>query len=389
MIEIGVELATSHAFGRQFAEGLAAYAAKHTQWRLRPIDLEGGLSSKILSSLDGAVLRILDDTIERRVRQAGLPVVDIYCGKNLPGLAQVRTDDERIGQLAAEFFLSKGFENFAWYGMRGVFFSECREAAFVRALQEHGKRVERHICSPLALKGVYSDKPSRFPSSRQLGRWLEKLPKPVAVFCCNDLLAYHLSQTATGLGLNIPNDVSVLGADNDTLLCSFAPIAISSINVDASRVGSAAAQILHAILTDPPREKPHRPFLIQPKGIVERESTSFTPIGPPWFSSILSAIDNNIANGISTADVVSLSGFSATHVERLFHAKFGKSIQAYITEHRMTKAQVLLQTSELSVKEIAFACGYRSTQYFCRAFKSHFDATPTSFLHPHPRVARH
>lgn len=379
MLEIGIELATSHAFGRQFAEGFAAHAAKLTQWRLHPINFEN-LNVRSLSQLDGAVMRVLDSTAERMIRQAEIPLVDIYAEKAIPGLAQVRTDDFKIGRLAAEFFQSKGFQNFGFYGMRDVFFSEERGRAFLSTLHGHGKSADVLCCSPSAIKGFSSDIPGRIPNAKQLGRWLRKLPKPVAIFCCNDLCAYHLSHVSAKLGYTIPNDISILGADNDTLLCSFAPIAISSIHVDAYQVGSAAAKILHAIISDPPRAKYHRPFLIQPKGIVERESTSFAPIGPPWLSAILSRIDNNIANGIAAADVVSFSGYSSTHVERLFHARFGKSVQAYITEVRMRKAKVLLQTTDLRVKEVAFACGYKSTQYFCHAFKAYYGTTPKSSI---------
>lgn len=381
MIEIGIELVTSHSYGRLFAEGFASHAARFGNWRLRPISAEN-LTPQVLAKLDGAVARILNDATERIIQRVGIPFVDIYCAHTIPGLAQVTTDNDRIGRLAAEFFLSKGFENYGWYGLKDVIFSDERRQAFTAFLRQHGKTPSAYTCSPGSAKGISSDSPSHVPNARQLGQWLKKLPKPIAIFCCNDLLAYHLAQVATGIGLNIPKDISILGSDNDTLLCSFAPIAISSVNVEASRVGHAAATILHAILNNPPQDRPHKPFLVQPRGIVERESTSFSPIGPPWFSDLLNKIETGIAEGISTADAVAFSGFSSTHVERLFYAKLGKSVQSYITDLRMRKATALLQTSDLSVKEIAFACGYRSSQYFCRAFKAYYGKSPKSSVSP-------
>lgn len=380
MKNIGVEVAPEHAFGRQFLEGVAAYAATKNEWRLCSVP-HNRTNRALLSQLDGLILRLMGPSgnqIENAAHGIGLPVVDIYGERPRAGVAQIHGDYEALGRIAADFFVSRGFSNFGWCGIDGLVFSDETHAHYRKSLAAKGLEIQSYRCpKDLAEKIVYTV-PDRIPDARTLRKWLRSLPKPIAVFCCNDHRAYQVMNIALNEGFDVPHDIAILGVDNDTMICAYAQVPLSSIDPNAERIGFSAARLLHALVERRAVRRMHRPMLVPPKGIVERKSTAHIPIDPPWLSSVLMEIETNLSNGIAPCDIVRASGLSATSVERTFREKLGVSVIDYITRKRMERAKQLLKTTSLLTKEIAFACGYRSSQYFCRAFKSYYGKSPKS-----------
>ena len=379
-LEIGIEVEPSHAFGRAFVEGVSKFAIEQKNWNLRALR-QDNLSAETLKRFDGAILRIFGNRVERIARESGIPLVDIYCERPRPGIAQITTDETAAGRLAAEFLLSRGFTHFGCCGVNDFAYSDICTDAFRKRIAAEGFPISRYECPPrFRGKDLLGDStPYKTPDAASIRKWLRSLPKPTAVFCCNDHRAYQVVDTALKAGLDIPHDVAILGCDNDTMLCSFAEVPISSIDPDAFRVGYSAARLLNAIIHRRPVDRAHRTVLVPPKGLIERESTEFAPFDPPWLAEAVLTIERNLADGISATQIFESSGFSPPHVEKVFKAKLGCSVQNYITKMRMKKAVALLRTGDLSTKEIAAACGYASSQYFCRVFKAQFGEPPQVF----------
>lgn len=376
MKTVGVELVTSNAYARGFAEGVAEYALAKSDWQLRSIS-QDSLTAANIGNFDGIILRLLDARIEKLAKSAGVRIVDIYGDHPRPGIAQIMTDNIAIGNMAADFFLKRGYVNFGWCGIAGISFSDEPGAAYTQRLTASGHVVHRYECSPELYERIADGVPERFPDSRRLVRWLKEIPKPAAIFCCNDHRAFQVMSVARMIGITIPEEISLLGIDNDTLLCSFTPVALSSIDPDAKRLGFAAARLLDATMKSPPRNRLHRPLRIPPLKLVARESTAYIPQSAKWLSEALLYIEKHLASGVSTRDIVRLSGKSSTFVERIFREKFKSSVQRYIISCRIRKAQELLQEGNLLVKQIAAECGYRSVQYFCRDFRAATGHAPT------------
>ena len=384
MKTVGVELVTSNAYARGFAEGVADYALTKSDWQLRSIS-QDSLTTANIGNFDGIILRLLNDRIEKLAKSAGVRIVDIYGDHPRPGIAQILTDNATIGNMAADFFLKRGYVNFGWCGIAGISFSDEPGAAYTQRLTASGHAVHRYECSPELYERIADGVPERCPDSKRLARWLKAIPKPAAIFCCNDHRAFQVMSVARMIGIAIPEEISILGIDNDTLLCSFTPVALSSIDPDAKRLGFAAARLLDATLKNPPCNRLHRPLRIPPRKLVERESTAYIPQSSKWLSEALLYIEKHLASGISTRDIVRLSGKSSTFVERIFKKKFGTSVQRYIMFCRIHKAQDLLQEGSLLVKQIAAECGYKSVQYFCRDFKSATGHSPKCARNKMPR----
>lgn len=374
---IGIEIAPDHAFGRAFAEGVSRFAIEQKNWKLRALK-QDNLTAETLGQCDGAILRVLNDRVERLAHDADVALVDISCERPRKGIAQITTDEAAAGRLAAEFLLFRGFTHFGTCGVNNFAYSDLCTNAFCHRIEESGFTVSRYECPP-KFRGkdlLDNDTPYKTPDAATIRKWLRVLPKPAAIFCCNDHRAYQVMDTVLKAGLHVPHDIAILGCDNDTMLCSFAEVPISSIDPDAFRVGYMAARLLHAIVKKRPINRTHKTILIPPKELVERESTEFAPFDPPWLAEAVLTIERNLADGISANHIFESSGFSPPYVEKVFKAKLGCSVQAYITEARMKKAVALLRIGELSTKEVAAACGYASPQYFCRVFRSRFGTSP-------------
>ena len=378
-LEIGIEIAPNHAYGRAFVEGVSAYALKRKNWKLHAIDRQT-ITSETFRSCDGVILRLLGNRTERLARDCGTPVVDIGYEKPRAGIAQVSSDETAAGHLAAEFALARSFANFGYCGINALPYSDANLQGFSERLAESGHSVLNYIPPPkLSGQRVFDlGTPYRTPDATSIRKWLRSLPKPIAIFCCNDHRAYQLMTVALNAGYAVPGEIGILGCDNDTMLCSFAQVPISSIDPDAYRVGFTAARVLDALIAKSPEYRHHRPILIPPKGIIERESTEFIPIEPKWLSDAILLIEHNLSEGVSAEDVFRISGHSPPHVEKIFRKRFGKSVQAYIMMLRMRKAASLARNKSLLTKEIAAACGFASPQYFCRAFKAYYGHTSKS-----------
>ena len=375
MKTVAIMVENSRAYGRAMIEGIAAYAQETREWILRPLSVEDAYTPR-LRDFDGVIARIADDRLAARLTRAGLPVVDVFCQKVRPGIAGVDSDHARIGQLARDFFRSRGFAQTAYCGIPGAAFSDIRGAAFATAAT-HVYAHERRL--PLDESQFYAERADRVPDLRQLRSWVRGLPRPVAVFCCNDLRAIQLQQAARGLGLRIPEDLAILGVDDDTILCSFADVPISSIDPNSRQVGYDAARLLRAMMLRKPANKPHSIRHVRPGRLIERTSTEFMPVDPPWLGKTLMHIERNLRRPVSASEIFALAGRSSTFVENVFRERLHCSVQAYITAVKMREAKRLLADPALRISEIAYQCGFSSPQYFCRTFTAAFGTNPRAF----------
>ena len=372
MKKIAIMVENSRAYGRMLIEGIAAYAQENYAWLLRPVATDEALSAN-LKRFDGIIARIADDRLARRIQASGRPAVDVFCQKPRLGLAGVDSDHRAIGIKAREFFKSRGFTNFAYCGFPGTAFSDAREKAYSDA-ETHVYSPRTHL--PSDESQFYNERVDRILDARPLSAWLKSLPKPVAVFCCNDLRAIQLQRVAIDQGMRVPEDLSILGVDNDTIACSFAEVPISSIDPNSFEIGRSAARILGTMLPRRPDRKHHRVHSVRPGEITERTSTEFMPIDPPWLGQVLLHIERNMRRPIPASEIFTLSERSSTFVENVFKQKLGMPVQTYITSVKMREAQRLISDPNLRISEIADLCGFSSPQYFCRTFTACFGVSP-------------
>lgn len=381
-LQIAVSAERSSAYGRGFIGGVAEIAEEHPDWELSLIE-PAPITLKVAKSFDAWICRIADAPSASALATCKRPVVDCLCLVPNPNFATVRTDAEAIGQLAAEHLIAHHFTHFAFCGYRRIVFSDRRRDAFVRYLEGRGIRssIYRPPLRPENRFGrdfLLGNRLESPPDADDLAAWIARLPKPVGIFCCDDLRASHVRTICRTLSLDVPGDVAVLGVDDDPIYCMFTSPRLSSIDPDSHMIGRTAAKTLAELLAAPTGTKPPN-RIVPPKGIIARASTETMPDTPKWLTEACRFIRMNVADGISANDVFRHTGYSRTLVERHFKAAFGTTVQAKIAESRLNEACRLLSNTTLPIKEISVRSGFASLEYFSRAFAAAKGITATAW----------
>lgn len=378
---IGVQVETNRAHGRSMLEGIADYALAHTDWRLESVEPKSLIDSANLKRFDGFIVRVMDNATAKALTQSGKPVIDTYGRMDSGAIPFIRLDDRAIAETAAECFIGHNFKNCAFCGFPGLRFSEARGAAFREAVEKSGGicRIYNGHSEKLRETFVRNERMDTCSDEATLRKWAMSLTKPVAVFCCNDMRAFHFLKVCADAGINVPKEIAVLGVDNDKVLCTFSNPPLSSIDTNAFSLGKTAAHLLDGILRGhgmPPASTLHKP-----RSVTERTSTESYPTTTPWLSDALVYIRRHIGEGISANDVIAHLGYSHTTVGKVFRKELGMSVQQEIIRYRRESACRMLMETSLTAAEIASECGYPSPQYFAHMFSAHFGTTPEKWRH--------
>ena len=380
---IAIAAERSSAYGRDFICGVAEIAEQHPEWDLVLVDPQHA-AAKAADAFDGWICRVVDTRTAKALANCGSPVVDCLCATPEPRFATVKTDADAIGRLAAEHLLQHRFSNFAFCGYRSVVFSTRRRNAFASFLEKNGIRPSiyrptLHHQNRFGRDFLLGDRIASPPDSENLVQWLARLPKPVGVFCCDDLRASHLLSACRSLELSVPSDVAILGVDDDPIYCMFSTPRLSSIDPDAVSIGQTAATTLANMLVDSNTASNPPNLVVPPKGVVERASTDTYPNAPPWFADAISFIRNNATKGISASDVFRHVGFSRTLVERAFRDNMSAPVQKQIVQARIDEVKRLLGSTSLPIKEVATLSGFSSLEYLSRTFATATGLSPTAW----------
>ena len=379
---IALQIEKSRAHGRALLRGIADYALERTDWRLELVEPERLVRPSYLAQFDGLIVRVMDDRTAAALVQSGKPVVDTYGRIDRNPLESIRLDDAILAKMAYDCFAEHHYRSFAYCGFDGLRFSEARGEAFREQVEGNGG-----VCSLFRVPErmrigdtFFRDEKTDVPDARALRTWLKSLPKPTAVFCCNDLRAVQVLKVCADCGLKVPEDLAVLGADNDVLLCTFASPSLSSIETDPFALGRTAAEMLDRQMQGKPNRRKASaglaPVLHRPKRAVERSSTDSYPFRIPWLVDAVRYIRRNVADGVTADDVVRMVGYSHPKVNQAFAQELGHSIKKEILHQRIRLACAMLRNTDLPSSAVAVRCGYRSPQYFSHCFIGEFGMTP-------------
>ena len=375
---VALQIEKNRAHGRALLRGIADYALERTDWRLELVDPERLGRTSYLARFDGLIVRVMDDRTSRSLVRSGKPVVDTYGRIDDNPLPSIRLDDAAIAELAFTCFSEHHYHAFAFCGFPGVRFSDARGVAFSALAEKTGGSVSLYGGKGPVTDKFFRDEKTDVPDAQALSTWLRSLSKQTAVFCCNDLRAVQVLKVCADCGLKVPDDLAVLGVDNDVLLCTFANPSLSSVETDPFSLGRTAAEMLERQMRDGCRTSPAEgmPVLHRPRRVVERLSTDVFPFKTPWLADAVRYIRKTVADGVTAEDVVNRVGYSHPTVNRAFADELGHSVKKEILRQRSRLACAMLKDTTLSAGEISARCGYQSPQYFCRSFVEEFGVTP-------------
>ena len=309
--------------------------------------------------------------LSRYLRKARVPVVALTADCERLTAARVLMDNFHIGQLAAEHLLERGFRHLAFLKCTDYADVREREAGFAAAVKAAGQGYTRLDWHAVAQKNA------RRPMPSWLIRQLRRLPKPLGVMGQSDRRAYSVITACESARLAIPDQVAVVGVDNEPYTCEFAPVPITSVDANREEVAYRGAELLDQLMQG--RPAPAEPIVVPPVGIFVRRSSDICSIEDPDVAKALSFIWQHYGEPIGVADVVAATSMSRCTLYRAFNHFVGRTICQELERKRVEQAQHLLLTSSDKVVRIAHQCGFPSSEQFCRTFARVTGTTPTAF----------
>ena len=380
---VALFIESSRASGRSLLLGIAAYARHHGPWAFywEPGGLEN--ASRRLESLDvdGIILR--DVEVLEQVLPRIIPTIVVgHSRREVRGFSNVITDSEMISRFAAEHLIDCGFRDFAFVGYEGNPWSDERRDVFVKFISKAGYQTQLYS---IATVRVPAREP--FQDAREIpwkteqtimANWLKQLPLPIGIMACNDDRAEKLIEACKLAGLRVPDDVGIIGADNDELVCELAHPPLSSVAISFERAGFESARLLHKMMGHPRRSRTNN-IIVEPTHVVPRQSTDILFIEDAAVARAVRFIRHNACRQIGVNDVVSAAGLSRRVLERRFRAAVGRSVLSEVRRIRVDQISRLLVDTNQSVSEIALASGFPGVEHLARYFRQERRMTPLAY----------
>jgi LacI family transcriptional regulator len=373
---VAVFVESSRGSGRDFLRGVAEYVRTHGRWLVywQPAGLHAAWPVLKKRQIDAVMVR--DVGFIDEMLGLGMPcVVFGHSRPEVPNVINVTTENRVIGRMAAEHLLACGFRHFAYCGIstpaRRIDWSDLRGETFAARIAEAG-----FDCAAFAPPA--SGAPDWPQERHALVGWLRSLPCPVGCMAANDDRASELAAACKEAGLAVPDEVGIIGADNDELVCGFSDPPLSSISIGFERAGYQAAEALSGLMR---RRKRHVQTIVATANhLIVRRSTDFVVATDACLARALRFIRDKADHAMpSILEVARTAGLSRRTLERRFRQTTGMSIHHHISQLRADRISRLLVETNMPVAEIAGHLGFNDIQHFARYFRSQRGMSPLEY----------
>lgn len=370
---------SSRAYGRGLLLGVARYARAHGPWVLNVEERTiGDAAPRWLNRWrgDGIIARVENAGIEAALYETGVPVIDVR-GTRSVSMPVIDTDDRAVAWLAAEHLYERGFRQFAFCGYGGLNYSELRLESFRVCAERLGvplSTFESRASRGAALidierQGAYFDE--------ELAQWVLDLRKPVGLMACNDVRGQQVINTCRQLGVPIPEEVAVVGVDDDEVLCELSDPTMSSVIPDTARIGHEAGALLDRMMSEGYRSTER--ILVPPTGIVARQSTASLAVADRVVAKAVHIIRQNATSEVSVDDIATKLAVTRRTLERRFRRVLGRSPKEEFIRCRIERIKELLRTTDWNLCRIAERCGFQHAEYMSVLFKRKTGQTPGEY----------
>jgi LacI family transcriptional regulator len=369
----------SEEYGRALLRGITRYSQVHGPWsfcKMPPFirekyGIDGILKFAKQWGAQGIIGQLYNTSEIQKLIDSGLCIIAQDFKERFTQIPNITGDYENTGIMAAEYFLAKGYQHFAFYGFNEIVWSRERALGYETRLKNSGFEVHAfnntwHIKQQL---WYYSQSP--------LSEWLLQLPKPLAIFACDDNQASHISEACSIVGIRVPDEVAILGVDNDEMVCNMSNPPTSSIALDTESAGYKVAQQLENRILN--RDPVFQDVIVEPTHIVSRQSTDLFAIHDKEVLKALQFIRKNAYQKIQVDDVIKNIALSRRAIEKRFMTLIGRSIYQEILYLKMERAAQLLLQSRFNILEIAIQCGFDDDKNLSRMFQKTHQLTPLQY----------
>lgn len=362
---------------RMMLSGVARYIQEHEPWAvyLKPFGVEKSLDKWLGGWQGDGIIAAVKDPATDVVMHRGIPVVDVVGVLRHEHVPLVHTNDRSVGRLGAEHLLERGFRHFGFCEYEGEFWSMHRREGFEKTVREKGFECAVY---GIPMPGPGTGGPEVWEQQqRGLSAWLKGLPKPVGVMASNDLMGQQLLEACQRLQIRVPEEVAVVGADNDEPICRIASPPLSSVIINDHQRGYEAAALLDRMMSGAPA--PADPIYVEPAGVATRASTDIMAIEDATVVEALRFLRDHCCDRINVEDVVREVPLSRSVLERRFRKIVGRSINSEIVRLRINRAIELLTETALELKVVAQRAGFGTQSYMSAVFQAKVGKTPGSF----------
>ncbi|OHE68127.1 MAG: hypothetical protein A2Z99_03365 [Treponema sp. GWB1_62_6] len=369
MLRIELLVGLDDAYGRAVARGVIRWAKSRGDWKLYGYGrlLSDPAEDSSARAADGIIARIESAEDARAFASSPTPVVDVAGAFPGAGFLEANDDDFLAGRRAGEYLRGLGFRAFAFCGAERVEWSQLRRRGFAEAAGMQASRLPSFE-RPLEW---WRD---RRRDEADLAAWLRSLPFPTALFAANDVAGLKASETCRRSGVAVPDELAVLGVDDEDLLCELAEPSLSSVRLDCEGIGMAAAALLDEKLRG--GAVASRTVLVAPREVVERDSTRIVVGSDRLVAQALSWIRANAHRGAGVEELVAALPACRRTVESRFKAGMGRTLSQALADARLDRAKRLLSSTDLPLDSVAEAAGFGSLQRFHIAFKDREGMSP-------------
>ncbi len=377
--KVALLVETSRSYGRGVLRGIAGFARTRSNWSL----LHQEMTIDVLlpqwmkeSAIDGVIARVDTRTIDP-LRQLGVPCVDVRCSRRFPGVPQVETDDRKVCELAFEHLWDRGFRRFAFCGFQFAHYSEARLRFFQELVAGAGCPLSVYQTPGKRNSPVSSVEESGVMDMAAMSTWLASLARPTGLFVCNDIRGQQVLNVCRGIDLVVPDDVGVIGVDDDDAICPLSDPPLSSVRPDAERIGYRAAEVLDAMMDGKPA--PTTVEFVSPSAVVQRMSTQVIAVEDREVARVCRFIREHACDGIDVNDVAEFTSLSRRQLERRFRSELNRTPHEEITAAQVAKVKQLLLETKLTLEQITPLAGYSHKESLSAVFKREVGETPGEY----------
>lgn len=373
---VALLIESSRSYGRSLLRGIAQYSRTKGNWSLlhEEMTLDADVPNWLAESKADGVIARVDDHIIDPLRELQVPIVDVRCNRNYPGIPRVETDDRAVARLVFEHLWQRGFRRFAFCGYRGANYSETR-------LNSFREMVTAENC-PLSVYETVGETDAALTSIERAGvsdveplsEWLTSLQPPTGVFVCNDIRGQQLLNACRKIGISVPDDLGVIGVDDDDAICPLSDPPLSSVRPNAKHIGYRAAEMLAELMNG--KAPSDDTEYIAPSGVAQRLSTQVAAVEDREVAQACRFIRENVGNHIDVRDVAKLTRLSRRQLERRFRLSLNRTPHEEITAAQVARVKQLLTETDLSLEQLAPLAGYDYKERLSAVFKRETGETP-------------
>lgn len=380
MIKIILLTDFGEEYGMSLLKGVTRYAHENGPWAFCRMPtyyretkgLEGIIKWAWEWKANGILGQFYNNSAPEKLMGAGIAVIAQDFKERHTKIPNITGDYFKTGKMGAEYFLIKGFENFAFYGFKNIVWSRERGLGFEERVKREGYSVhyfEQKIRTKTRELWYY--KPSA------LSKWLISLPKPIALMTCDDNQGLHITEACRLAKIRIPEEVAVLGVDNDEMLCNLSDPPLSSIGLDTVKGGYEAARLLHKMIRT--NNKEYYDIVVGPTQVVTRNSTDIYATRDEYIGTALKFIHNNMDKNLKVEDILQQVPLSRRSLEIRFQKVTGFPVYEYIFNLRIEKFTQKLLDTDLTIFEIAIDLGLNDSKNIARQFRQVKGCTPVEY----------